>query len=71
MVDLIRALIQVKTPLTLFAFVSLVFLMAFRTEQVPKMFFSQLKKLAPEQLAQLLRRFMLFGDIPRTVLRNP
>ncbi len=71
MVDLIRALIQVKTPLTLFAFVSLVFLMAFRTEQVPKMFFSLLKKLAPEQLAQLLRRSMLFGDIPRTVLRNP
>jgi tetratricopeptide (TPR) repeat protein len=62
MTDLIRALIQVKTPLSLFAFVSLVFLMAFRTKQVPELFFSLAKeKLTKERFAQLLHRFMLFA----------
>ena len=64
MVDLIRALIQVKTPLTLFAFVSLVFLIAFRTQRVPELFFGLAKeKLTRERFAQLLHRFMLFGLI--------
>jgi len=62
MVDLIRALIQVKTPLTLFAFVSLVFLAAFRTQRVPELFYQLVKgKVTPPQFARLLNRFMLFG----------
>jgi tetratricopeptide (TPR) repeat protein len=62
MVDLIRALIQVKTPLTLFAFVSLVFLAAFRTQRVPELFYELVKgKVTPPQFARLLNRFMLFG----------
>jgi len=62
MVDLIRALIQVKTPLTLFAFVSLVFLAAFRTRRVPELFFELAKgKLTRDEFARLLHRFMLFG----------
>jgi len=62
MTDLIRALIQIKTPLSLFAFVSLVFLMAFRTKQVPELFFGLAKeKLTKERFAQLLHRFMLFA----------
>jgi tetratricopeptide (TPR) repeat protein len=62
MVDLIRALIQVKTPLTLFAFVSLVFLAAFRTRRVPELFFELAKgKLTRDEFARLVHRFMLFG----------
>ena len=62
MVDLIRALIQVKTPLTLFAFLSLVFLAAFRTKRVPELFFGLAKdKLTKERFGQLLHRFMVFG----------
>lgn len=62
MVDLIRALIQVKTPLSLFAFLSLVFLVAFRTKRVPELFFGLAKdKLTRERFAQLLHRFMVFG----------
>jgi tetratricopeptide (TPR) repeat protein len=62
MVDLMRALIQVKTPLTLFAFVSLVFLTAFRTRRVPELFFELAKgKLTRDEFARLLHRFMLFG----------
>jgi len=69
MVDLIRALIQVKTPLTLFAFVSLVFLAAFRTKGVPELFFGLAKeKLTKERFAQLLHRFMLFGFIAFVLL---
>lgn len=64
MTDLIRALIQVKTPASLFAFLSLVFLMAFRTRQVPELFFGLAKeKLTKERFAQLLHHFMLFGFI--------
>lgn len=62
MADLIRGLIQVKDPLTLFAFVSLVFLAAFKTKQVPEMFFGLAKeKLTRERFSQLLHRFMLYG----------
>jgi tetratricopeptide (TPR) repeat protein len=69
MVDLIRALIQVKTPLTLFAFLSLVFLVAFRTKQVPELFFELSKgKLTKEEFAKLLHRFMLFGFVAFLVL---
>ena len=62
MTDLIRALSQVKTPLSLFAFVSLVFLVAFRTKRVPELFFGLAReKLTKERFAQLLHRFMLFA----------
>jgi hypothetical protein len=44
MTDLIRALIQIKTPLSLFAFVSLIFLMALRTRRVPELFFELAKE---------------------------
>ncbi len=62
MADLIRALVQVKTPVSLFAFVGLVLLMAFRTKRVPELFFGLAKeKLTKERFAQLLHRFMLFA----------
>lgn len=64
MTELIRALVEVKTPLSLFAFVSLIFLLAFRTKQVPELFFDLAKdKLTKERFAQLLHRFMLFAFI--------
>jgi tetratricopeptide (TPR) repeat protein len=64
MADLMRALIQVKDPLTLFAFVSLVFLVAFRTKKVPELFFGLAKeKLTKERFSQLLHRFMLYGFV--------
>jgi tetratricopeptide (TPR) repeat protein len=62
MTDLIRALIQIKTPISLFAFVSFFFLLAFRTKQVPELFFALAReKLTKERFAQLLHRFMLFA----------
>src|SRR5712691_4019033 len=62
MSDLIKALIQVKDPLTLAAFFSAVLLLAFRTRRVPEMFFGLLKdKLTKERFAQVLHRFMLLG----------
>ena len=62
MADLIRGLIQVKDPLTLFAFISLVFLAAFRTKRVPELFFGLASdKLTKERFSQLLHRFMLYG----------
>ena len=62
MADLMRGLIQVKDPLTLFAFLSLVFLVAFRTKKVPELFFGLAKdKLTKERFSQLLHRFMLYG----------
>lgn len=64
MADLMRGLIQVKDPLTLFAFVSLVFLVAFRTKKVPELFFGLAKeKLTKERYSRLLHRFMLYGFI--------
>jgi len=60
--DLIKALIQVKDPLTLAAFLSAVLLVAFRTRKVPEMFFELLKeKLTKERFAQVLQRFMVLG----------
>ena len=62
MSDLIKALIQVKDPLTLAAFFSAVLLLAFRTRKVPEMFFELLKeKLTKERFAQVLHRFMVLG----------
>ena len=62
MSDLIKALIQVKDPLTLAAFFSAVLLLAFRTRKVPEMFFGLLKeKLTKERFAQVLHRFMVLG----------
>jgi len=57
-----HGLIQVKDPLTLFAFISLVFLVAFRTKRVPELFFNIAKeKLTKERFYRLIHRFMLYG----------
>jgi len=62
MSDLIKGFIYVKDPLTLFAFLSLVFLAAFKTQRVPELFFALAgKKLTREQFSSLLHRFMLYG----------
>ena len=62
MTDLMHGLIQVKDPLTLFAFISLVFLVAFRTKKVPELFFDIAKeKLTRERFYQLIHRFMVYG----------
>jgi len=62
MSDLIKGFIYVKDPLTLFAFLSLVFLVAFKTRRVPELFFALAgKKLTRGQFSSLLHRFMLYG----------
>jgi len=62
MSNLIKGFIYVKDPLTLFAFLSLVFLVAFKTRRVPELFFALAgKKLTREQFSSLLHRFMLYG----------
>jgi hypothetical protein len=65
MVDLLKGLVQVKDPLTLFAFVLLVLLAAFRTKGVPQLFlkllFKLLSPLSSEQISLLLKRFMRYG----------
>jgi len=62
MSDLIKGFIYVKDPLSLFAFLSLIFLVAFKTRRVPELFFALAgKKLTKEQFSSLLHRFMLYG----------
>jgi tetratricopeptide (TPR) repeat protein len=62
MADLFKGLIQVKDPLTLFAFVTLVMLAAFRTKGVPQLFLKLvLGGLGPDQKSLLLKGFMRYG----------
>jgi hypothetical protein len=62
MSELISALVNIKGPFTLFAFLALVALVAFRTKQVPELFFGLLKeKLTREKFSQLLHRLMFYG----------
>jgi tetratricopeptide (TPR) repeat protein len=62
MSELISALVNIKGPFTLFAFLALVALVAFRTKLVPELFFGLLKeKLTREKFSQLLHRFMFYG----------
>jgi tetratricopeptide (TPR) repeat protein len=62
MTELFRGLIQVKDPLTLFAFVTLVMLVAFRTKGVPNLFLKLvLGRLSPEQISLLLKRSMRYA----------
>lgn len=65
MAELLKGLIQVKDPLTLFAFVTLVLLAAFRTKGVPQLFlkllFKLLGELSPEQISLLFKRLMRYG----------
>ena len=62
--ELIKALINIKDPFTLLAFLSVVVLLALRTKAVPKMFFGLLKdKLTKEKFAHLLHRVMVYGLI--------
>lgn len=61
-VELIKGLVQVRDALTLIAFLSLVLLVAFRTQQVPELFFNLLRdKLTRQQFSSLLHRFMMLG----------
>lgn len=62
MSDLINALIQVKEPITLLAFIALIALFAFRTKKVPELAFSLLKdRLSHETFSRLLHRGMSLG----------
>ena len=62
MSELIKGFIYVKDPLTLFAFLSLVFLAAFKTTRVPELFFKLAGRgLEKGQFYSLLKRFMLYG----------
>ena len=59
---LIKGLVQVRDGLTLIAFLSLVLLMAFRTQKVPELFFGLVRdKLTRQEFSALLRRFMILG----------
>jgi len=60
--ELIKSLINVRDALSLIAFLSLVLLIAFRTQKVPELFFGVVRdKLTRQQFAELLRRFMILG----------
>lgn len=62
--DLIKTIINVKAPVTLFAFLSVVLLLAFKTKAVPELFFGVVKeKLTRERFAQLLHRFLTYGFV--------
>jgi len=59
MSELIKAAVSVKDPFTLFAFLALLVLVAFRTKSVPQAFFRLLGK-TPEQFPQLMRRTLMY-----------
>ena len=62
MAELMRTLIQVKDPLTLVAFLSVIGLLAFRTQKVPELVLGLAKdKLTKERFAQIVNRFMVYG----------
>lgn len=64
MTELIGAIVGVRDGLTLIAFLSMVLLLAFRTKQVPEMFFGLVRdKLTRDEFARLLRRFMILGFV--------
>jgi len=58
--DLLKGLVHVRDGLTLFAFLSLVILVAFRTKKVPELLFGLVRdKLTRNQFSALLNRFMI------------
>ena len=60
--ELIKALINIKDPFTMLAFLAVVVLLALRTKAVPELFFGLLKdKLTKEKFAHLLHRMMVYG----------
>ena len=62
MSDLIKGFIYVKDPLSLFAFLALILLAAFRTKKVPELFFGLLKKtIDGPTIEKLTRRFMAYA----------
>jgi hypothetical protein len=62
MTELIKGLPQVRDGLTLFAFLSLVLLIAFKTKKVPELAFGLLRdKLTRQQFAALLHRVLVLG----------
>lgn len=64
MAELVKGLVDVRDALTLIAFLSLVVLVAFRTQKVPELLFALVRdKLTRQQFSTLLRRFMLLGFI--------
>jgi tetratricopeptide (TPR) repeat protein len=61
-VELIRGLVQVRDGLSLTAFLTLVLLLALRTQKVPELFFGLVRdKLTRQQFLGLLNRFMTLG----------
>jgi hypothetical protein len=61
-VELIKGLVQVRDALSLIAFLTLVLLLAFRTQKVPELFFGLVRdKLTRQQFSALLNRFMTLG----------
>jgi len=64
MTELIKGLVHVRDGLTLIAFLSLVLLVAFRTNKVPELFFGLVRdKLTRKQFSVVLHRFMILGFI--------
>ena len=64
MTELIKALVHVRDGVTLIAFLSLVLLLAFRTNKVPELFFGLVReKLTRKQFSVVLHRLMTFGFI--------
>jgi hypothetical protein len=68
MTELIKSLPQVRDGLTLFAFVSLVLLIAFKTKKVPELAFGLVRdKLTRQQFSGLLHRILILGFAAFTV----
>jgi len=63
MADLLKGLVQVKDPLTLFAFVSLVCLAAFRTPRVPQLLTSVIGGLPSDKVYRLVKRCVDYGFV--------
>jgi len=61
MSELIKAAVSVKDPFTLFAFLALVLLIAFRTKSVPEALFKLVgEKTTRERFSQLMRRAFMY-----------
>jgi len=61
MSDLIKAAVSIKDPFTLFAFLALLLLIAFRTKSVPEALFKLVgDKMTRERFSQQMRRAFLY-----------
>ena len=61
MSELIRTVVSIKDPFTLFAFLAVILLVAFRTKTVPESVFKLIGEKSWERFSSLLNRSLLYG----------